>query len=217
MILKGEIQIGGSINVRTEKHGDENVSAMDIPCAMLIKRKELNQLMREETTDALLFKSQNEGHYEPVFGGKIGPIPVLGKFKKSKVALKCGVNEQEITFEDCVLSKLKIDPQIGGMTLLKFTVQAKLTDDTNPIFHFANSSQPGQVNTGKFQEEKADDQPELPLGENPPGDQVPLGGGILPEITDDEAAGIAQAAALENSKPAKAKRVRPSRAKGKKK
>lgn len=215
MILKGEIQIGGSINVRTEKHGDENVSAMDIPCAMLIKRKELNQLMREEIADALLFKSQNEGHYEPVFGGKIGPIPVLGKFKKSKVALKCGVNEQEITFEDCVLSKLKIDPQIGGMTLLKFTVQAKLTDDTNPIFHFANSSQPGQVNTGKFQEEKSDDQPDLPLGE-PEGDQVPLDAGEL--TRDDAAAGQAQADALENSTEAKKQRkARPSRAKGKKK
>lgn len=213
MIIKGEIQIGGSINVRTEKHGEENVSAMDIPCAMLIKRKELNSLMREESADALLFKSQNEGHYEPVFGGKIGPIPVLGKFKKSKVALKCGVNEQEITFDDCALSKLKIDPQIGGMTLLKFTIQAKLTDDTNLIFHFANTSQAGQVNTGKFQEEKSDDQPDLPLGE--PG--AAAGEGILPEISEDEAAGIAQASALDNSKPAKAKRVRPSRAKGKKK
>jgi hypothetical protein len=211
MILKGEIQIGGSINVRTEMHGEENVAAMDIPCAILIKRKQLRELLREDLADSLLFKSQNQEHFEPVFQGKIGPIPLLGKFKKSAVSFKCGVDEAEIDFEDCALSKLRIDPQIGGMTLLKFTVQAHLTDEGKSIFDWANTTQPGSIKTGKFHEEAKNDQPELPLGEPAAG---PADDGAGNPVVDANAApGEAENPAAAESAPGKKKRIRKSRAK----
>ncbi len=43
LTIKGQCEIGGSVNVRTEKHGDENVGAMDISCSVLITRRSVTR------------------------------------------------------------------------------------------------------------------------------------------------------------------------------
>lgn len=221
--LKGECEIGGSINVRTEKHGDENVTAMDIPFSILIKGKTLIKLLREDLAITALFNEKEPGHFEPLFGGKIGMIPLLGKFPDSQASFKCGVNEIPIDFDNCTVAKIKFDPQIGGMTLIKGMIQTEMHESQKAIFDFAGSSWPAVIKLGKLKDVAKEDQMNLPMG--PPadgGDADDAPSGALDEALakDDAEQKTAEAQpgykVTKNAKtPAepKAKRERPSRSK----
>ena len=48
-------KIGGSINTRTEKHGDDDVAALDIPLEFLLEPDELCAILKTEDAAARLF------------------------------------------------------------------------------------------------------------------------------------------------------------------
>ena len=83
---------------------------------------------------------------------------------RSRYYIQCGLDEKVIAFEECSVTKIKIDPQVGGMTNVKLTVQTLMNEHGKSLFDFADSSQPVVIKLGKLEVVK-DDEPELPLGD----------------------------------------------------
>jgi len=212
--LKGEVQIKGSVNVRTEKHGDENHTFMDIKCSTLVKREQLKKLTREELIVQALFNEPSQGHFEPLLGGKIGPIPLLGKFEKVPVSFVCGVNDEEIEFETTTICKMSIDPQIGGITLFKFTVQTEINGGGKKLFDYAGTSQKFDMKLGKLSITK-EDQMELPMGDGDGKNEAASDARLEDAIAKDDQEQQAAENGADDPEQAggKPKRVRASRSK----
>ena len=75
MKLKKRVaKIGPSINTRTEKHGEENVPAIDIPLSsIMLTGKELGRLLRQETAAEDWFEKNSDG---PASCPEIAPGPM---------------------------------------------------------------------------------------------------------------------------------------------
>jgi hypothetical protein len=121
---KRPCKIGVSINTRRELHGEDPVPAMDIPLvSILLSKEELNTLLDEKNGWDLWFNERKGKPAEPILGGKLKPYAMLQKFKAASVALYVGLKPEMIELEG-KLTKLKLEPQIGGLTALSLTVQA---------------------------------------------------------------------------------------------
>lgn len=178
-------QIGPSINVRTEKHGEENVPAVDIPVTdIFLDKDEFNGLMQDEDAHDAFFTEDRGKQLEPRFQG-IAAISLSDKFTGARVTIKRnGPDAENVVLKPAKISKVKLEPQVGGLTLVSFTVQGNPSDHTD-VLSLLNSKCRIQV-IGASLEEKAPDSPELPMdhvnqGEPDEGDS-PLG-----SLGDDKA------------------------------
>lgn len=165
-------KIGGNIASRTEKHGDENVPAFDMPLeAIMLTQAELNQLMNEPLTSVAWFNDRKDGLAEPLFKN-VKHFAITDTYEASIVTLGVGLKERVFALEDVKLVKLKLTPCVGGLTELKLTVQAK-TDETNSsLIEFLSKDCNVAIEFGSVTEsEKAkSNQPELNLPA--PGDKA---------------------------------------------
>lgn len=100
-------KIGPSINTRTEKHGDEDVTALDIPIeSVMLEANELNVLLGEPHAHNALFN-----------GGTSPPEPLLrmiralklkDKFEDCTVTLLLGLNLERIELANVKLAKVEL-------------------------------------------------------------------------------------------------------------
>lgn len=162
----------GLINNRLEKHGDESVTAFDIPLDMLLDTDELERLAPRASK--WLF-NDNRGALEPAF-------PQFESFtlkdaidaKAASIALGAGDKPYEIEFEDVRIKALTLTPLQGGQTQLSLKLQirpeskhlAKLIDaqETDVKFTFTE---------GNFAPKNKRKQQELPLGDEKPAAKQP--------------------------------------------
>lgn len=118
------------VNPRLEKHGKDSVLAVDITLDGLhLEADELNALMDDKHAHAALFKSANgKGKAaEPMFR-QIAAIALVDKFEDCACTIGLGLSDIEIEFEDVKLKDVKLIPQVGGMTLMRCTVQTEVED-----------------------------------------------------------------------------------------
>lgn len=171
--------IGNSIQTRGEEHGEETLPAKDIPLTTMISRTELGQLLREPLAGESFF-NDHAGFAEPLYGGKIAPIKIMGKFENSTVVITVGIDETEIRLVKATLASLSFDPTAGGMSLLKLQVQYHPQDSDNVALleKWLNHECKVQIEIGHLAKPKKDDQPQLPLGD-------PTDAGEEPESLSD--------------------------------
>jgi hypothetical protein len=158
-------RIGGGVNSRTQKHGEENIPAMDIPLvAIMLTQAELNELMNEPLTAVAWFNDRKDGLAEPLFKN-VKHFSIIDTYESSSVTIGVGLKEQLFTLEDCKLVKIKLSPCVGGLTELKLTVQAKIDDTNTPLFEFLSNDCNVEIEFGSITaDEKAKSkQPELNL------------------------------------------------------
>jgi hypothetical protein len=165
-------QIGPSINVRTEKHGEENVPAVDIPVTdIFLDKDEFNGLMQDEDAHDAFFTDDRGKQLEPRFQG-IAAISLSDKFTGARVTIKRnGSDAENLVLKPAKISKVKLEPQVGGLTLVSFTVQGNPSDHTD-VLALLNCKCRIQV-IGANLEEKAPDQPELGLDHVNQGEDAP--------------------------------------------
>jgi hypothetical protein len=153
MKLKKRVaKIGSSINTRTEKHGDEDVPAIDIPLSsIMLTGKELGRLLRQESAAEDWFTKNSDGLKEPKYKN-IKSISLDGKFEESTLTLFVGLNENEIVFSDIKFSKLKLSPQTGGLTQLSLTAQCtpELDESVITLLSFLNHDCSAELVLGKL-------------------------------------------------------------------
>jgi hypothetical protein len=158
-------KIGANIPSRTEKHGDDNVPAFDVPLeAIMLTQSELNELMNEPLTSVAWFNDRKDGLAEPLFKN-VKHFSITDKYEASSVTIGVGLKEQLFTLEDVKLVKLKLSPCVGGLTELKLTVQAKIDDTNTSLFEYLSKDCSVEIEFGAISdEEKAKSrQPELNL------------------------------------------------------
>lgn len=154
----------GVINNRLEKHGDESVTAFDIPLEMLLDTDELEQLAPRASK--WLF-NDNRGALEPAFP-QFESVTLKDAIdaKGACIAIGAGDKPYEIEFEDVRLKGLTLTPLPGGHTQLSLKLQirpeskhlAKLIDaqETDVKFTFSEAD---------FVPKNKRKQQELPLGD----------------------------------------------------
>lgn len=126
MISSRACQLGSSINTRTEKHGDDDVPACDIPLAgIMLDERELNALLGDPYAHRALF-TDKAGHKEPTLPQVEGFVL---KAKIENVTVRIGHNlldtsdKDSRTLTDCKLKGLTLEPMSGGATALSCKVQ----------------------------------------------------------------------------------------------
>jgi hypothetical protein len=109
--------VGTGIPSRTEKHGDENVTALDIPLgAITLAPTTLEELL--PGASERLFDSQKN----PVFT-RLKAFRLREKIESARVTLWLGLDPTELVFADVKLTKGDITPTHGGGADLSLTVQ----------------------------------------------------------------------------------------------
>lgn len=113
----------GVINNRVEKHGDEDVTAFDIPVDLLLDPKELDALVGNHTHRSLFDKKGDV--YEPNFP-RFDGFSLKDDFEGATVTLVLGMTDHaSIEFEDCRLKSIELSPQVGGETAMSFKLQVR--------------------------------------------------------------------------------------------
>jgi hypothetical protein len=160
--LKGKPATMGVINNRLEKHGDESVTAFDIPLDMLLDQDELEELVPHAS--AMLFDDKRDV-LQPAFPQfESHTLKDAIDAKEAMIAIGAGAKPYEIEFGEVRLKGLTLTPLTGGETQLHVTLQvrpdskhlAKLIDAQETQIKFTFSE-------GNFAPKNKRRQQELPL------------------------------------------------------
>lgn len=162
---KRPCRIGNSINTRAEMHGEEAVPAMDIPLVnILLEKSELNDLLGERHAWDCLYETRKGKPPAPVFAKHFKPFQLLAKFKDCNVTLTAGLHLERVVLTESVkLTKLKLEPQIGGLTALSVTVQTPATDSVTALLQYLDAQVDVAIQFGEATEAGEEEQPELDL------------------------------------------------------
>lgn len=125
VIPQRDAKIAGSLNIRTEYHGDEPVRAMDLGITgLMIGPDELNALLIEPDAHNLLFKARQSSEIQDPQFPQFEPLRLKDKIEAARVVLFVSVDLQRVELGLCKLKSIVLDPQAGGLTAVSFTVQA---------------------------------------------------------------------------------------------
>ena len=173
LIERRPCKIGPSINSRTERHGDDDVLAFDIPLSsIMLNAGELNEILNEPNASEILFDQRTDGLKEPLFKN-LKAFQIEGKFEDSTLSLAVGLKQELLEFTNVTLKSLKLEPKVGGLTELSLTVRCtpELDHQLTTLFAFMNHDAEVYLEIGESTE-KPSKQPELPLdaseSESPP-------------------------------------------------
>jgi hypothetical protein len=179
----------GNINPRRENHGEEKVPAIDVSLAgIFLNKRELGELVGNKHCWDGLFDEKGK-LAEPAMRC-FKPIGLDLSFENATVSLYVGLKLGLIELTECKLTKLKIAPQVGGLTELTLTVQAVPDMDAvaAPLINWMGHDADVALNFGDIsadeKERHAKENPELALGHADPGDD---------DGDDDEAAEVKRA------------------------
>lgn len=122
-ITKRPAMIGSHVNGRGEHHGEDTVTALDIPLSdIMLSAEELNALLHEPLAHGLLFQTRQGGAYiEPIFR-MLRPFRLVDKVEGAAVTLEINPGDV-LRLTDCKLSRLTLQPMPGGLTSLSLLVQ----------------------------------------------------------------------------------------------
>src|SRR5882672_6593975 len=153
-------QIGPSINTRTEKHGEEDVPGIDIPVGgIFLDAEELNAVLQNEGAHEALYTLERGAAPEPRFQN-LKPLGISDKFQGAKVTIT--VDDREpLILKPAKVSKIHLEPQIGGLTAMTCTIQGNPGDHTD-VLEMLNAKCRISIVGGQVAERERE-QPELDL------------------------------------------------------
>lgn len=155
-------KIGSSINTRTEKHGDDDVPACDIPLTgIMLEASELDVLLGKGAHKA--FFRDGKGLVEPRFE-LLKAFAVrekfLGDVKLDQPQIDLVLDDDNVT-----LTGIRLEPQVGGLTMLSCQVQCTpAVDEIAQLIDSLNGEIRVALTFGGRKKPKAKKQTELPMG-----------------------------------------------------
>lgn len=166
-------KIGSSINTRTEKHGDDDVTAFDIPVTFVLGASDLCELLQCSDVVERLFTYDVLKVNETTHRAARAPaIPLLkslalgAKIPGATVVLSFDTltGPVELKLLDAKLSKVKLTPMFDGMTTCALAVQTTPDLDKSVLSLFGHMN--GDC-TIEVQVQDYGAQAQLPLGDPP--------------------------------------------------
>jgi hypothetical protein len=173
-LKRRDVTMPTKINVRGEFHGEAVKTACDIVLCFLVDRHEMSSVLRRP--DAWRDHFEEKGNlFEPKYGGITDGIKVLGRFVNSKAKFILGTDMREVDVEDATIHGIKLEPQVGGMTMVELTISAIQTEPMKDLQDYLGPkmSQKLNLSIGKLKEKTekekaAEAQGKLELGEGSP-------------------------------------------------
>lgn len=112
----------GKISNNLEKHGEEDVTAFEVPVdAIALSAEAFNALIEDPYADRWLFNDKAEMR-EPN-AAKFKPLEMLDTFEEAVIVMTLG--EKAFTFHDCRIKSVTIDAKRGGDIMLGFSVRIR--------------------------------------------------------------------------------------------
>jgi hypothetical protein len=117
-------KIGAAINTRSERHGDEDVAALDIPVTFVLDPLELCWLLKSEEAAHRLFIGVGTTHGEKALPA-IGAIRLREKIEGANVSLTFTglMGDVVLDFTNAKLAKISVDPLFAGKSNCALTIQ----------------------------------------------------------------------------------------------
>lgn len=161
-LTKRTAKVGNAIQSRSEMHGEDSVTAIDIPLAdIMLAATELNAIMREPYAHNALFnhRAAAGGLVEPLLK-HVKPLALDEKIEGASITITHGVEAEVVRLAPVKLAKIKLDPKLGGLTAMSCTVQCTpdLGEDIAHLLERLNSTVDVEIDGGEFGA-----QAELPL------------------------------------------------------
>lgn len=150
-ITERTARIGNQIQSRGENHGEDTVTAIDIPLTdVMLDEREFNALMGLPNAFNAFF-DRSGGLLQPAFT-RLKPLALSEKIEGARVVIKHGVAAEELRLGNAKIAKIKLEPVTGGFVSMSCTVQCVPTLDVN-IAHLLdrlNSTVELSIDGGQF-------------------------------------------------------------------
>lgn len=171
-ITRRAARLGSSVNVRTEKHGDDDVPAIDVTVSgIMLEPEELNALLEDPKAYDALFRRDDQDFPQPTFP-QLKPFSLESKFEGVLVQLHVGPKPSIIELTDTKLNRVTLTPQPGGQTALSVQVQATPSEKViGQVSTYMNHEVSVELSGGEKAKPKDANQANLPLqmgGDTPP-------------------------------------------------
>lgn len=168
---KRPCRLGNSMSTNTERHGDEDVGAIDLPLdGLVLTADEFDALLGSGAHEALYRKARGNGSTDslpmPRFEG-LKPFAFKQHFEHARVELF--LDDERYGWADCKVRNVQVTLQAGGLSVLKCSVRARAEpDEVAVLYDHLNRDAGVAIRNAKIaQPTKAkDNQTELPLGES---------------------------------------------------
>jgi hypothetical protein len=175
---KRPCKLGNSAGMNTEKHGEENVGALDLSLdGIMLSASELDTLLGHGSHKRLYQipdPSSEQTFIEVAMPALVMPLKSKWKFEDARIDLWLGVNNDEIKLHACDVDGIVLTLNPGGLTTMKCHVRAHPEEqDVGMLYRHMNedTAHVGIYNAKEADEKKAKKkQTELPLEE---GDEHP--------------------------------------------
>jgi hypothetical protein len=167
ILARRPAKLGLSINVRTERHNDEPVPALDIPLHLMISAKELNELMQEPHTADAWFETGG-GELPKPFDKHLAPRKLKGKFESSAADLWFGLDQRQIGFDDCKIARVILDPQVGGMTAVILKIQTLASEKNLAVILWLDRECECELRLGELTADDVQEKLDLQIPEETP-------------------------------------------------
>jgi len=116
--------IGNKIDSRGEQHGDESVTAVDIPLnEIMLDEDEFNTLMQEPLAYRCLFNVERGGRIVEPMLPNLKPFALKDKIEQATVTINFGLDDW-IKVVPAKIAKIKLEPRVGGLVAMSCTVQS---------------------------------------------------------------------------------------------
>lgn len=175
-LAKRTAKIGNAINTRAEMHGEDSVTALDIPLTdIMLDARELNAIMREPHAHNVLFDQSGVAMggriVQPVFQ-HIKPLQLAEKIEGASIVITHGIDNQELRLVNINLAKVRLEPCVGGLTAMSCTVQCTPDLDAGiaSLLERLNSTVEVEIDCGEFGKQQ-----DLPLNKAREGEEPERG------------------------------------------
>lgn len=113
----------GKLSNNLEKHGEEDVTAFDIPIdGITLRAEQVNALVEDPYADRWLFNDAKDVK-EPNLA-KFEPLVMSDAFEGALVSLTMSTGQLH-TFADCKIKGVTLQPRRGGDTLVGFSLRLR--------------------------------------------------------------------------------------------
>lgn len=125
-----------NVNPRTEKHGDDDVPAVDVKLSnIMLSKAELIRLTGDPQAWNLLFQQEKgTAPVEPTLQCFDGERYLLAKFEECASTIRFGMQKTEHEFDNHKIKGISCKAVVGGLTAVTLTIQQSL-DDTRITGH----------------------------------------------------------------------------------
>lgn len=165
-----------NVNLRTEKHGDDDMPAVDVRLSnIVIDKAELIRLTGDSEAWNLLFQQEKRGSViEPTLQCFDSERYLVAKYEECQTKIRFGMQKAEHDFDDHKIKGISCKPLVGGMTAVTLTIQKALenTGICSDLAAYQGKEAHVEITLGKVSE-KEKRQGKLPLNEGGDSDDKP--------------------------------------------